>query len=282
VLSLADPIYYAAAVNIRRLRSRQQQLMINTGLRSMRRNVPEFVDALYARDPDDPSKAWYRILLRAKERQSSRQKLDIIAQVERVADKYFTQADVTGYFVLLTHLIESLLGDQWRCFGLSILGIALVMIVALRDLRLVLIAMVPNVVPITVVMGLMGWLGLEMNMGAAMIAAVSIGLSIDGSTHYLIEFQRARARGKNVTDSIEEVQDAVGKSMIYSTIALMVGFCILATSQFIPTVYFGALMTASLLCTMLGTLVWLPFLLRYLPDFPRPAPVRAVPVGERT
>ncbi len=262
VISLADILYRAAPSDISRMRPRRQQLLINAGLRSMRKGIPEFFAALYSVDPDDPQKAWYRVMLRSRERQSSRQKLQIVDQVDKIARKHFPQAQVTGYFVLLANLIDSLLSDQWRSFAVSIVGIALIMWLALRDLRLVMIAMVPNVIPITVVMGLTGWLGIDLNMGAAMIAAVSIGLSIDGSIHYLIEFSRARARGRGLPETIEQIQKSVGMSMVYTTFALMAGFGVLATSRFIPTVYFGVLMCASLLFTLLGTLLWLPLLLQ--------------------
>lgn len=264
VVSMADLIYEAAPTNLARIRGRRQQLLINTGLKSMRKNLPEFFDALYTVDPNDPAKSWFRVMLRARERQPSQQKLEIIEQIKTVTKKHFPEAEITGHFILLANLIDSLLSDQWRSFIVSIVAIVIIMLLALRDVRLVLIAMVPNIIPITMVMGLMGWAGLELNMGAAMIAAVSIGLSIDGSIHYLIEFVRARRTGHSVPACIDQVQESVGKSMVYSTFALMAGFLVLAVSDFVPTVYFGILMSASLLFTLIGTLLWLPMLLKFV------------------
>jgi predicted RND superfamily exporter protein len=108
-----------------------------------------------------------------------------------------------------------------------------------------------------------------MNMGAAMIAAVSMGLAIDGAIHYLIAFQRARHDGMSVGDALHFVQQAVGRAMVFSTLALIVGFSCLASSQFVPTIYFGLLVSLLMFTTMIGTLVWLPLLVRWVvPDRP--------------
>jgi hypothetical protein len=146
----------------------------------------------------------------------------------------------------------------------ALAGIYVTMLLAVRNMRLALVAVVTNFVPIMVVNGMMGWVGLKINMGAAMIAAVSMGLAIDGSIHYLIAYRRARLRSRSVTEALASVQQSVGRGMIFSTLALIVGFSALATSQFVPTVYFGTLVSISMLCTLFGTLIWLPLLIRWV------------------
>ena len=115
VLSLADAIYRGAATDLQRVRrERLRQRMINAGLKSMRDAIPEFFDALYTTDPQQPDEHYFRILLRATERQPSEQKQQIIAQVREKTRESFPDGQVTGYFVLLTNLIDSILRDQWR------------------------------------------------------------------------------------------------------------------------------------------------------------------------
>jgi hypothetical protein len=121
--------------------------------------------------------------------------------------------------------------------------------------------MVPNVLPIMTVTGVMGWLGFKINMGAAMIAAVSMGLSVDSSIHYIQAFLRARRSGKSVAEAIADVQQTVGYAMILSTFALVAGFAVLATSEFVPTIYFGVLVSLAMLGGLAGNLVILPLLL---------------------
>ncbi len=175
---------------------------------------------------------------------------------------------MTGYFVLLADLISNLLLDQWRAFWVATLGIGLLMVLAFRDLRLVLIALIPNALPILIVLGSMGWLSvwvwpeLKINMGTAMIAAVSMGLSIDSTIHYIAGFQQSLREGLTFDQALQSAQQSVGKAMVLSTIALMVGFTVLATSRFIPTVYFGALVSLAMLGGLVGNLVLLPLLLQ--------------------
>ena len=134
--------------------------------------------------------------------------------------------------------------------------------------------------PIYVVMGLMGWLGLRMNMGAAMIAAVSMGQTVDTSIHYIVCYQRARRGGLGVSAALTSVQQTVGQSMIFSTIALIVGFGVLITSDFVPTIYFGALMSLAMLGGLFGNLIVLPLLLSWT-EKEQPIVARSASEGDR-
>jgi predicted RND superfamily exporter protein len=111
-------------------------------------------------------------------------------------------------------------------------------------------------------MGMMGWLGLKINMGAAMIAAVSLGLSVDSSLHYLLSYQTARKAGLSSVAALGEVQQTVGRALVFATLALIIGFSSLCFSEFVPTIYFGALVSLAMLGGLLGNLVLLPLLLR--------------------
>ena len=97
-----------------------------------------------------------------------------------------------------------------------------------------------------------------------MIAAVSMGLSVDSSIHYITSYRRARREGKSVHDAVRAVQQTVGRAMVFSTLALIVGFSVLCTSQFVPTIYFGLLVGLSMLGGLAGNLVVLPLLLTLL------------------
>ncbi|MEM7312838.1 MAG: MMPL family transporter [Planctomycetota bacterium] len=263
VLSLADAVVGSAPVNLSRVPSKIRERFLSTQLSLMHSKIPAFYDALYHNDSANEEKFYYRIMLRALERQPAEQKVAIINQVQAVCDREMPKLNpqVTGYFVLITNLINGILRDQWRTFAVALAGIALTMFVALRSFRLAMIALVPNAIPILVVNGLMGWLGLKINMGAAMIAAVSVGLSIDSSIHYLYAYKRARNRGCNQREGLAEVQNSVGRALVLATGALIVGFSVLAISEFIPTVYFGVLVSLSMLGGLVGNLLWLPMLI---------------------
>ncbi len=250
-------------------------------LEGMKTRLPTFFEAMLNRES-----GYLRVMLRAPERQPAAQKLWLISEVRRIVDDEMAQpdwqqqvaaspsnpgseskAEVTGFFVLLTNLIKSMIRDQWVCFGVAALGIAAMMLVAFRSPVLALVALVPNALPILMVLGSMGWLALagfdvKINMGAAMIAAVSMGLSVDSSIHYITSFRRARDSGKSIHDALGEVQQTVGRAMVFSTLALIVGFIVLCSSNFVPTIYFGLLVSLSMLGGLFGNLLVLPLLLR--------------------
>lgn len=233
-------------------------------------NMPNFVAALRSTDLDAHGQGHLRIMLRSRERQPAAQKNQLIAEVARLAREEFPAtegsagAEVTGFFVLLTHLIESVLRDQWTTFAVSTLAIVALVWIGFRSWKYALIALIPNAVPIYMVMGMLGWLGLKMNMGAAMIAAVSMGMSVDSSIHYFSSFRHARRAGKSVHESLLLCQQSVGTAMIFTTLALIVGFGVLVTSEFVPTIYFGALMSLAMLGGMFGNLIVLPLLLSWV------------------
>jgi predicted RND superfamily exporter protein len=269
VISLADADEAAKASRI------LAALPIKMRSRGMQTAMPTFSNALYNAAPAADGRHYVRIMLRAHERQGAGEKKQLIGEVERLAQAAFPAsagqpgAEVTGFFVLLTNLIESLLADQWLTFGMASLGIFLMLIVALRSLKLSLIALVPNALPIFFALGGLGWLSvlgvsdLKMNMGSAMIAAVSMGLSVDSSIHYILSYQRARReQGHGTIGALHVAQSGVGMAMVFSTLALLVGFSVLATSEFMPTVYFGALVSLAMLGGMLGNLLVLPLLIR--------------------
>ncbi|NIL96463.1 MAG: MMPL family transporter [Planctomycetales bacterium] len=216
-----------------------------------------------------PVQHFARVMLRAREQLPAQQKTEIIRQVERIAAEEFPAssgvgAEVTGFYVLLTSLVESMIRDQWICFAWAVAGIGLMMLIAFRSPVIAAIAIVPNAVPILMVTGLMGWLNIRINMGAAMIAAVSMGLSIDSSIHYVSFYRRERRAGRDVREALHNVHQSVGRAMFFATLALIVGFTALCRSQFVPTVYFGALVSLSMLGALLGNLVVLPLLLMWM------------------
>ncbi len=259
-VSIADAVW-AGAPNLERKRPLSRTATVSASVAAMRTHMPTFTAALHAEDPQSPGTYCYRIMLRSAERQSAAQKKHLIETVQRLAREEFPEAEVTGFFVLLTNLIQSILRDQWLAFLISVGGIALCVLIAFGRPLYAVIAMVPNVLPIMTVTGVMGWLGIKINMGAAMIAAVSMGLAVDSSIHYLQGFLRARRDGKSVVDAIAEVQQTVGFAMLLSTLALVAGFSVLATSEFVPTIYFGVLVSLAMLGGLVGNLVILPLLL---------------------
>lgn len=232
-------------------------------LRVLNAFQPEFLPSLY-----NAEEGRMRILLRAYERQTSEAKLRVIAEVERLAMETLGDVDpehpprATGLFVLLTFLIESLLGDQWTSSMLSAGVLVLMMAVAFRSLYLGGISLAPNLLPIVLVLGTMGWLGLPVNIATAMIASVSMGLTIDSTIHFLAGLRFHESRGLTFPEALQASILSVGSALIFANLALILGFLALCVSNFIPLVYFGALVGVAMFGGLVGNLMLLPALLQ--------------------
>lgn len=236
---------------------------LNAGLRLMRARMVEFIDSIYHADPAD-GRQWMHVLLRSPETLDAETKTQMIDDVHAIAAEKFPAAEVTGYYVLLADLIQSLLADQWKAFLVATIVVGAMIVVAIRDWKLTAITFVPNIFPSLILFGVMGWLGLKVNMGVAMIAAVSVGLSVDGSVHYTMFYQRLRRHGLSLEAALDRSQDSIGRAAVFSTLALTVGFATLCVSDFIPTIYFGALVSLNMIGGLVGNIIILPVLIRLI------------------
>lgn len=205
-----------------------------------------------------------RIIVQTGKVRGTKAKLQLVERIERRAREQFPDARAAGVAILLAYLVKSLLADQWITFGLAVAAIVLMLMLAFRDWRLGLIALIPNATPILIVVGVMGWAGLKVNVATAMLASVSMGLAVDFSIHYLYRFQHELRSGKSFHDAVRDAHGSVGLAMVLANIALIAGFSTLVISAFIPTVHFGLLVSVAMLGGLVGNLISLPILLRLL------------------
>lgn len=252
VISLADADTIAKRVGILKL------VAPSTRLAGMQATMPVFYAALL-NEPDGGGRRSFRIMLRSEEQLGSAQKLALIEAVEAkvAASPVGDSGSVTGYYVMMARLIAQLVGDQWRCFAASGLLVWLLLIAATGSFRLATASLLPNLLPVFLVLAAVGWTGGKINMGATMIAAVSIGLSIDGSVHFLSHYRRRRERGHTPAAASVHAAGTIGTAVSMATLALVIGFGALVTSPFVPTATFGLLVAATLI---LGTIVNLTLL----------------------
>jgi len=238
-------------------------------LERLRRRQEDLVDSLY-----NESSNRMRIVLRSREQQPSEVKLEQIEDVRALVGEHFTslrqqqpdlaveEVTASGLFVLLAKVIDSLLQDQLNSFVLAATGILICMTIAFRSLRIGCIALLPNIFPVVVVLGSLGMLNIPINMGTAMLASVSMGLTVDSTIHYITAYQRAR-KTHSPTAALEQAHDSAGRAVVFANLALVAGFMVLTVSSFVPLIWFGALMSLSMISGMIGGLVLLPLLLNW-------------------
>ncbi|WP_347244009.1 hypothetical protein [Thermogutta sp.] len=294
VLSLAD---LRAALNSLPLPSAfSSRWTEDWALRFVQMRMPGLYRALYTADPREPTRWWFRILLRSQERETGESRVALVRQVRQIVEeewpriiqswphkepspaesRHEAQASftgdsmtsrigplVTGYYVIFGELVRGLVVQQGLSFIIAIVGMALLFAVAFRNLTWVFGVLFANLLPVVVLMGTLGWIGVRINMGSAMMAAVSLGLSVDASIHYLTAFQRALKAGRSITRALREAQNTVGPATVYATLALVVGFLSLTRSQFVPTADFGILVSWTMVGGLVSNLVLLPCLLSF-------------------
>jgi len=230
----------------------------------IKRQRPELVHMFWNEDEKQ-----MRLMLRAREQASSDAKTKLITAVERIGREVLDRPDapadvrVTGVYPLLNHLVSSLMADQLNTLLCATAGVFLIMCLALRSVRLAMVGLVPKLGPILMVLGVMGWLGLPIDMGTPMIASVSVGISVGFSIHYLYRYRQERLAGASFEQALRATHRRVGSAMVFSNLALVVGFSALALSNFIPTVHFSVLANVALLGGLAGNLLVLPLLLRF-------------------
>jgi len=217
-------------------------------------------------------------MLRSREQNESDARTRLIAQVEQKVNEctssvpwksLFETSDgspaeprgaVTGYYVLTSRLVASLVGDQYRSFTVAGILVWICIAIFTRSIPIAFAALIANLLPTAFVLSFPGLIGERINMGATLIAAVSIGLSIDGSVHFLAAFRRIRERGHGVRRSAVHAAGSVGAPLMWATVALVIGFAALSTSEFIPIATFGSLVSATLAVGTLVNLTLLPVL----------------------
>jgi hypothetical protein len=172
---------------------------------------------------------------------------------------------MTNLFVLYQDILERLFRSQVLTLGIVIAALFVTFLVIFRSLRVALIAIVPNILVTATVFGIMGWLGIALDLMTITIAAVAMGIAVDNTIHYIHRY-RSDARTSDPASAIRSTHGSVGFAMIYTTLIVVTGFGSLAFSDFVPSVLFGVLTGVALSGAFLFDSTVLPALLARFPD----------------
>lgn len=172
-----------------------------------------------------------------------------------------SQVHLSGMLVLYNNMLQSLFRSQVLTLGAVFLAIFAMFVLLFRSLRLAATAIVPNLASAVVVLGLIGWLAIPLDLMTITIAAITVGIAVDDTIHYIHRFQIEFARDKDYWAAIHRCHRTIGRAMYYTSVTIMLGFSILALSQFTPTIYFGLLTSSAMLVALLANMTLLPVLL---------------------
>ena len=211
-----------------------------------------------------------RISIRIKDSLKDLKRNDLINQINsELNSKVGLEKDeykLTGVLILFNNLLQSLFKSQILTLGFVILGIFLMFFVLFRNTTLSLIGIVPNFLAAFFILGIIGMLGIPLDMMTITIAAITIGIAVDNSIHYIYRFREEFKKIKNYNKTLDRCHSTVGIAILNTSITIVFGFSILVLSNFIPTIYFGVFTGIAMLLAMISVLTLLPkLILTYKP-----------------
>ena len=173
---------------------------------------------------------------------------------------------LAGVLILFNNLLQSLFKSQILTLGIVILGIFLMFFILFRNIILSFIGVVPNFLAAFFILGIIGLLGIPLDMMTITIAAITIGIAVDNSIHYIYRFQEEFKKINNYNKTLDRCHNTVGVAILNTSITIVFGFSILVLSNFIPTIYFGIFTGIAMLLAMISVLTLLPkLILTYKP-----------------
>lgn len=179
------------------------------------------------------------------------------------------QVHFTGMLVLYNNMLQSLFKSQIATIGVVFVAIMLMMIVLFRSFSIATIAILPNILAATTVLGAMGLAGIPLDMMTTTIAAIVVGVGIDQAIQYFYRFRDEYALDNDYVAAMHRSHASIGRAMYYTSVTIVIGFSILMLSQFIPSIYFGALTAFAMLMAVIGSLTLLPKLILMFKPFGR-------------
>ena len=212
-----------------------------------------------------------RISLRIIDSQENLRRNDLINKINNDLKNKFkldeSEYKLAGVLILFNNLLQSLFKSQILTLGLVMIGILAMFIVLFRNIKLALIGVVPNFIAAFFILGIIGLLGIPLDMMTITIAAITIGIAVDNSIHYIYRFKEEFKKIKNYEKTMNECHATVGVAILNTSITIVFGFSILVLSKFIPTIYFGLFTGLAMLLAMISVLTLLPSLILMFKPF---------------
>ena len=265
VLSVASGIKLARMIN-------DDNDLNDLELALLRSVLPEDIKEtlLYSYINQDDSKV--RISARVLESAETLNRNELLKKINYdLVNKFNLEKDqfqVTGLAVLYNNMLQSLFSSQIKSLGLVFAAIGLMLLMIFRSIKITLIALIPNLITAGSVLGLLGILSIPLDIMTITVAAISVGMAVDNTIHYLYRY-KTEVENKNITNDqrVLNSHDSVGRAVFYTAITIAAGFSIFALSNFTPTVLFGLFTAFALIVSFFASLTLLPFLLKFFNAF---------------
>ena len=206
-----------------------------------------------------------RISLRIKDSEKNLRRNDLIKKIEHDLKNQIglksNEFKLAGVLILFNNLLQSLFKSQILTLGFVMSGIFVMFLILFRNIKLSLIGVVPNFIAAFFILGIIGLLEIPLDMMTITIAAITIGIAVDNSIHYIYRFKEEFFQNNSYEKTIKLCHSTVGIAILNTSITIVFGFSILVLSNFIPTIYFGVFTGLAMLLAMISVLTLLPSLI---------------------
>ena len=212
-----------------------------------------------------------RINLRIKDSKENLRRNELIKKINNDLENKLgfkkEEFKLAGVLILFNNLLQSLFKSQILTLGFVMAGIFIMFLVLFRNLTLSFIGVVPNFIAAFFILGIIGLLGIPLDMMTITIAAITIGIAVDNSIHYIYRFREEFQKNNNYNQTINKCHSTVGIAILNTSITIVFGFSILFLSNFIPTIYFGIFTGIAMLLALISVLTLLPKLILLIKPF---------------
>ena len=186
----------------------------------------------------------------------------LIFEIKKYIESEFNNVDtfeINGLLVLYNNMLQSLFDSQLKSFGIILLAIFVMFLILFQSIKLSIFGMIPNIIASTFILGLIGNLGIPLDIMTITIAAITIGIAVDNTIHYI--YRVKENKNNIIEESIKKAHNNVGNAVLTTSLTIAFGFSVLILSNFIPTILFGLFTAFAMILAMLGVLVTLPTLI---------------------
>ena len=263
VLSFGSILRVAEDLNKKELQSLEIAVLYSKIPESIKK---EIVTPYISVDKDEA-----RISVRIKDSLKDLRRNDLINKIDTELNTKLglekNEYKLAGVLILFNNLLQSLFKSQILTLGIVMLGIYLMFFILFRNLVLSFIGVVPNFIAAFFILGIIGLLRIPLDMMTITIAAITIGIAVDNSIHYIYRFKEEFKKIKNYNKTLDKCHNTVGIAILNTSITIVFGFSILVLSNFIPTIYFGIFTGIAMLLAMISVLTLLPKLILTLKPF---------------
>ena len=263
VLSFGSILRVAEDLNNKKLQSLEIAVLYS--------KIPEEIKKEIVRPYISVDKDEARISVRIKDSLENLRRDDLIKKINNDLNTELglekNEYKLTGVLILFNNLLQSLFKSQILTLGIVMLGIFLMFLILFRNLILSFIGVVPNFIAAFFILGIIGLLGIPLDMMTITIAAITIGIAVDNSIHYIYRFKEEFKKINDYNRTLDKCHSTVGVAILNTSITIVFGFSILVLSNFLPTIYFGVFTGIAMLLAMISVLTLLPKLILILRPF---------------